>query len=153
MQIRELARATGVPAKTIRYYESVGLLPPPARTANNYRQYAVGDVARLRFIASARRLGIAIAEIGAVLAARDQGVAPCDQVLTVLDTQLAQLDQRIAELLELRADLAQIRAVGAQLPRDDVVGAHCVCALVSTYGANSVLRQDDRELGHGDNMR
>jgi DNA-binding transcriptional MerR regulator len=153
MQIRELARATGVPAKTIRYYESVGLLLPPARTANNYRQYQTRDVARLRFIASARRLGISIAEIAAILAARDQGVAPCEQLLSVLDTQLAQLDQRIAELLELRADLAHIRVAGAQLPRDDVVGAHCVCALVSTYGANSVLRRDDRELGHGDDMR
>ncbi|MCL4489294.1 MAG: MerR family transcriptional regulator [Chloroflexi bacterium] len=54
MVIRELAQQTRVPAKTIRYYESIGLLLRPKRAANNYRQYTPADAERLRFIASAR---------------------------------------------------------------------------------------------------
>ncbi len=69
MQIGELAAQSGVPAKTIRYYESVGLLPPPARAANNYREYQAMDVERLRFIASARSLSFALGEIADILAA------------------------------------------------------------------------------------
>src|SRR5690606_17345541 len=60
MQIREVARASGVPAKTIRYYEAIGLLPPASRAANNYRRYQAADVERLRFIASARSLGFSL---------------------------------------------------------------------------------------------
>lgn len=145
MQIGDLAAQSGVPAKTIRYYETVGLLPPPARAANNYRQYRATDVARLRFIASARGLGIGLTEIAAILAARDQGIPPCDQLLGTLDTQLAALDQRIADLLILREDLHRIRTLGVELPRDDVAGLACVCALVTTYrtsGAASVHHEE-----------
>ncbi len=84
MQIRDLVRASGVPAKTIRYYESIGLLPPAQRAANNYRRYQPTDVDRLRFIANARSLGIRLGDIAEILAARDQGIAPCDRVLGVL---------------------------------------------------------------------
>ena len=146
MQIGDLAAESGVPAKTIRYYESVGLLPLPARAANNYRQYRASDIARLRFIASARGLGIGLTEIATILAARDQGVPPCDQLLGTLDTQLAALDQRIADLLALREDLHRIRTLGAELPRDDLAGVACVCALVTTYRADrltSVHREED----------
>lgn len=55
MKIQELARITGVSAKTIRYYEEIGLLPEPARGENNYRQYDERDVERLRLVAGARR--------------------------------------------------------------------------------------------------
>lgn len=92
MQISELSRQSGVPAKTIRYYESVGLLPVPARADNNYGHYDQTVLERLRFIASARSLGFALADIGALLAARDAGDAPCERVLDALDAQLATLD-------------------------------------------------------------
>ncbi|MBI3734719.1 MAG: MerR family DNA-binding transcriptional regulator, partial [Chloroflexi bacterium] len=60
MVIHELTQQTGVPAKTIRYYESIGLLPRPHRAENNYRQYTPADGERLRFIASARSLGFSL---------------------------------------------------------------------------------------------
>jgi len=145
MQIRELAAQSGVAAKTIRYYESVGLLPSPARAANNYRQYRATDVERLRFIASARSLGFALTEIADILAARDQGIAPCDRVLETLDAQLATIDQHITDLLKLREDLHRLRTQGAQLPRDDVTGVACVCALVTTYRANGAASSHREE--------
>ena len=70
MIIHELGRQTGVPAKTIRYYESIGLLPRPSRAANNYRQYTPADVERLQFIASARSLGLSLDDVSEFLAAR-----------------------------------------------------------------------------------
>jgi DNA-binding transcriptional MerR regulator len=145
MHIRDLAAQSGVPAKTIRYYESIGLLPLPARATNNYRRYRAADVERLRFIASARSLGFTLTEIADILAARDEGIAPCDRVLGTLERQLATLDQRIADLLILREDLRRIRSVGAELPRDDVAGVACVCTLVTTYRANGTTVSPQRE--------
>lgn len=133
MQISELSRRSGVSAKTIRYYEALGLLPPPARGVNNYRQYDPSTAERLRFIASARSLGFALDDIAALLAARDQGNAPCEHVLDALDTQLATLDRRIADLLALREDLQRLRAEGEGRPRDRGESGRCVCYLVTTY--------------------
>ena len=133
MRIQTLAQQTGVPAKTIRYYEAVGVMPSPRRGANNYRVYTEGDVERLRFIASARALGLTLAEIAAILAARDQGSAPCARVLAALDGRLADLDRRLAAMVALRENLAQLRQAGAALPLDDVLGEHCVCYLIKTY--------------------
>lgn len=145
MVINELARRTGVTAKTIRYYESIGLLPPPARTANNYRQYALADIERLRFIANARRLGISLDDILEILSARDQGIAPCQRVLDTISHRITAIDRQIAELLNLRAALQKLQSDGATLPLDDVDGEHCVCYLLKTYSdTGQVVIQKER---------
>ncbi len=142
MIIRELAKQTGVPARTIRYYESIGLMPQPRRATNNYREYTSSAVERLRFIAGARSLGLSLADIAEILAARDDGIAPCQRVLDALDQQMADIDRRIADLLALRETLAQIRHEGAVLPLDDVRGEQCVCYLLKTYrGSGRVIIQ------------
>jgi len=133
MQITELAACAGVSSKTIRYYESIDLLPPPQRDANNYRRYSAGDVERLQFIASARRLGFSLADIGAFLALRDQQVPPCSAVLATLDQHIAAIERQIAALRSLRVALVQIGEHGAQLPQDDLAGECCVCALIKSY--------------------
>ena len=133
MFISQLALKTGVPAKTIRYYESIGLLPCPARAANNYRRYAPSDIERLRFIASSRTLGLSLEDISEILVARDHGIAPCQRVLDTIAQRLNEIDGRIADLLTLRDSLQQLHAEGAVLPRDDVRGEHCVCYLLKTY--------------------
>ncbi len=133
MLINELAKQTGVPAKTIRYYESIKLLPRPKRAANNYRQYAPADVERLRFIASARALDFSLADVAEIIAARDKGMAPCQRVLDVIAQRLTEIDRRIAGLLTLRDSLRQLQSEGAILPRDDVQGEHCVCYLLKAY--------------------
>ena len=133
MIIRELAQQTGVSAKTIRYYESIGLLPHPTRAANNYRQYIPADAERLRFIASARVLGFSLADISEILAARDKGIAPCQRVLDATARRLAEIDRRIVDLLALRDSLQQLQAEGSRLRLDDVRGEHCVCYLLKSY--------------------
>ena len=133
MLIRELAAQTGVSAKTIRYYESIGLMPRPARAANNYRQYAPAHLERLRFIAGARSLGFTLDDIADILTARDGGEAACRRVLKTLDQRLTEIDRRIADLVALRETLTRLRTEGAALPLDDVRGENCVCYLVKTY--------------------
>lgn len=132
MYIHELAQQTGVPAKTIRYYESIGLLPRPTRTSNNYRQYGPSDVARLRFIAGARTLGFPLDDISEILAVRDNGLAPCQRVLDTITGRLGEIDHRIADLLTLREALKRLRSEGATLPLDDVRGEKYVCYLLNT---------------------
>jgi DNA-binding transcriptional MerR regulator len=144
MLIRELAAQTGVPAKTIRYYEAIGIIHPPERQANNYRHYTSADVERLRFIASARSLGLSLEHIARILATRDAGIAPCEHVLAILQEHLADIDRRIAGMVALRDDLTQLYETGTSLPRDDVAFEHCVCSLIKTYN------QDRRkEQQHG----
>lgn len=136
MMIHELVRQTGVPAKTIRYYESIGLLPPPERGANNYRQYEPTDIEHVRFISGARTLGFSLGDIASILALRDDGVAPCNHVLGTLALKAAEIDRRIAEMLALKETLAHLYESGSALPRDDVDGGHCVCALLKTHRLN-----------------
>ena len=146
MVIHELTRQTGVPAKTIRYYESIGLLPRPKRAANNYRQYTPADVERLRFIASARSLGFSLDDVGETLAARDDGIAPCQRVLDGIGRQLTEIDRRISDLLALRESLKQLQTEGAILPRDDVRGEHCICYLIKTYRESGQVKIERGEL-------
>ncbi len=134
MRIKDLALQTGVSTKTIRYYESVGLLLAPGRSANNYRQYSADDVERLRFIASARSLGLSPADIREILAARDHGIAPCERVLLALDQCVADIDRRLAGMLALRETVDSLRREGATRPLDDIQGERCVCYLIKAYG-------------------
>ena len=131
MQIRELVDQVGVTAKTIRYYESIGVLPSPRRKPNGYRDYGASDVNRVRFVAGARRLEFSLDDITEILALRDRREAPCRIVLELLEEKADQVRQRIAELERLEAELRELYNLGQTFPMDDVEGKHCVCHLVS----------------------
>jgi DNA-binding transcriptional MerR regulator len=131
MLIRELAQRTGVSTKTIRYYESVGLLPCPKRASNSYRLYTEADVELLRFIVGARALGYPLAEIAGLLSARDNGSLPCQQVLVSLDARLNEIERRIEDLQVIRATLSQIREEAASRPQPPICDEQCVCHLVT----------------------
>jgi len=130
MLIRDLARACGVSTKTIRYYESIGLLPRPQRTGNNYRQYQPADAERLRFVVGARALGFSLDEIAEILAFRERGEAPCLYALHLLESKAAEIETRIAALRALQRDLRHLRREAENLPTDDVAGKACVCHLI-----------------------
>jgi MerR family copper efflux transcriptional regulator len=130
MHIRELARQAGVSAKTIRYYESVGLLPPPRRAANQYRLYTEHDATLLRFIVGARGLGYSLAEITQFLAVGENGSLPCQQVLASVDTRLSDIERRIADLQAVRDTLRRIRSAAASRPQPRECDDQCVCHLL-----------------------
>ncbi len=134
MRIGELADCIGVNPKTVRYYEGIGLLPPPARQPSGYREYSGQDVDRLRFIRTAQRLGLSLSEISEILAFRERGERPCGYVLEVLDRQVADLDHRMAEMAELRRELIALKAEADRLPDDDET---CFCAVIEHSGATA----------------
>lgn len=131
MEIRELVEITGVPAKTIRYYEEIDLLPPPLRKPNGYREYSEVDVDRLKLVAGARRLDLTLEDIKEILDLRDRQIAPCGVLLDLLDNKAKEINQRITELKALEKDLKQLYSLGRTFPTDDVEGKNCVCHLVS----------------------
>jgi DNA-binding transcriptional MerR regulator len=117
--IGELAAATGVPAKTIRYYETIGVLDPPQRTASGYRTFDSVAADRLGFIRAAQSCGLTLGEIRSVVALRDRGVTPCGHVLKLLNARAADVDRRIAELRRLRAELRRLVEHGRHLDPAD----------------------------------
>lgn len=131
MQINELSEITGVPSKTIRYYEDIALLPPPARKSNGYRDYHDKDVNRLSLVAGARRIDFSLAEIKELLDLRDRNEAPCNTMLDLLQKKSVQIQERILELQIMDAELKQLYTQGLTFPTNDVEGKNCVCHLVS----------------------
>lgn len=95
MRIGELADQSGVTAKTIRFWESTGLLADPTRTPSGYRDYDPAVVDRLRFIRHAQTAGLTLAEIRQVLAISDDGEPPCGHVTDLIHQHLADVDERI----------------------------------------------------------
>jgi MerR family transcriptional regulator, copper efflux regulator len=104
VRIGQLSTVTGIPARTIRFYEQSGLLPAPARTPAGYRDYDASAVSRLRFIRAAQSLDLSLAEIAEVLRIRDEG-PPCGYVADLLTGHLERVERRIAELIALRDEL------------------------------------------------
>ena len=106
--IGDASRASGVSAKMIRHYESLGLLPEPQRTAAGYRVYSGTDVHTLRFIRRARDLGFPMKEVERLLGLwRNRRRASAD-VRKVAQLHIADLDRRIAELQEMRRTLEHL---------------------------------------------
>ena len=122
MKIGELAKATGLTTKTIRYYELHRLLEDPERTESGYRMYGVADVERLEFVKKAKRLGLSLEEIREILILHQQSQAPCVHVLALLDRKLEQVEEIIRDLEEFRRELMRLRVESQvrleQLPED-----------------------------------
>jgi DNA-binding transcriptional MerR regulator len=130
LRIGELAQASGVTTKTIRYYEDVGLLPPAQRAENGYRLYKAEDVHGLQFIRNARSLDFSLDDLKEVLALRDHGEAPCRYVVQLLEKKSVEIEERIQQLRELQQELNGLVQQAATLPDDDIDMKECVCHLI-----------------------
>ena len=135
MTIGQAAAESGVPAKTIRYYEQIGLIPAAPRGESGYRVYGPEAVETLRFIQRARRLGFSVKAVGDLLALwQDHGRASAD-VRRIAEEHIAMIEQRIAELQTIRDTLDDLvhRCHGDDRPdcpilqrlADDGKGASC----------------------------
>lgn len=107
MNVGEAARASGLPAKTIRYYEDIGLISP-ARAANGYRDYDRDDVHRLAFLRRARRLGFSVEECRQLMALyRDKSRASHD-VREIAIAHVAAIEEKVRELQSMRSTLQKL---------------------------------------------
>ncbi|MFC0282691.1 helix-turn-helix domain-containing protein [Camelimonas abortus] len=105
LTIGELARRAGSNVETVRYYERIGMLPAPARSAANYRLYDHGHLRRLNFILRARRLGFSLEQVRALLELAGRAGAPCAAVHDIARAHRDEIDRKIADLAALRAEL------------------------------------------------
>lgn len=128
MNISDVSDLSGLPAKTIRYYEDIGLVHP-ARGANGYRRFTETDVHKLAFLARARSLGFTIEDCRALLALYEDRDRASADVRRVAEEHLDSVDRKIRELQAMRATLSDLVAKchGDRRPEcpilDDLAGA------------------------------
>lgn len=103
--IGQVTDLTGIPIRTIRYYESLGLINSSRRTEGGFRQFSLDVITRLAFIKRAQNLGLSLEEIGNILQVYDQGQTPCGDIKEKLEEKVLQIDQQIDQLLTLRSEI------------------------------------------------
>ncbi|WP_298498500.1 Cu(I)-responsive transcriptional regulator [uncultured Maritimibacter sp.] len=107
MNIGDVASLSGLPAKTIRYYEDIGLVKP-LRSTNGYRTFRESDAHKLAFLGRARALGFSIEDCRSLLALYDDEDRASAEVKEIVEQHLDRIDEKIAELTEMRATLAHL---------------------------------------------
>lgn len=129
MRIGEISDKTGVPAKTLRFWEAERLLPEPQRTPSGYRDYEPDVIERIRFIRRAQGAGLRLDQIRQVLDISDTGHPPCQHVEDLVRQRLAEVDARIAELEQARHVLQDVAARAAAQDPADCYG---YCTILTT---------------------
>ena len=133
MRIGELAATADVSTKTIRYYESIGLLDEPERTDSGYRAYGHDAVERLDFVRQAQASGLTLTEIRSILDIKDRGGQACEHTRELLGRHLAELDATIRELQRTRAAMRSMYERAAELDPTDCTDANR-CQVIMTDG-------------------
>ncbi len=108
LMIGQLSRATATKVTTIRFYESIGLLAAPPRTASGRRTYGPADIQRLRFIRNGRRLGFSIDEIRSLINLAENPAQDCSAASVIAARHLEDVESRLAQLALLRDELAAL---------------------------------------------
>ena len=116
--IGSVAKESGVPIKTIRYYEEIGLLKTSGRTEGGFRIFSSDVLARLNFIKRAQRLGLSLAEIKDFLDIHDQGELPCDRVKLKLEDKISEIEQQIQQLQILKLELKGLLSGWETIPEN-----------------------------------
>ena len=143
LTVGALAKRAGTSAKTVRYYEEVGLLGAPRRSEAGYRLYGEADLERLRFVLGAKTLGLSLGEIKEIVGVWGGGERPCRHVRARLDAKLAELDRRIAELTAFRDALSTYRGrVEAAEDEGEVPCVHVAGALAGAWTPPALLEPD-----------
>lgn len=146
MRIGELAQRTGTTAKTVRYYEEIGLLPEPDRDANDYRDYSEDAVDRVGFIRDAQATGLTLTEIASILDLRSQGESTCHHVIDLLERHMTALDRHIETLGATRKKLASLTAQARSLDPADCVDPNRCQTISHTRDSDPAVTTPGRHL-------
>lgn len=115
--IGQVAEQSGIPIRTIRYYEALGLLKSSGRSEGGFRQFLPDVFTRLAFIKRAQNLGLSLEEIGEILQVYDQGKPPCCEIQQKLEDKLKEIDHQVEQLLTLRTELQELLSGWKPLPK------------------------------------
>lgn len=146
MRIGELASRTGTTAKTVRYYEEIGLLPEPDRDFNDYRNYSEDAVDRLAFIRDAQATGLTLTEIASILDLRSQGKATCRHVIDLLERHMAAIDRHIKTLRATQKKLATLTEQAESLDPADCVDPNRCQTITLAAGKDLTTHTAGRHL-------
>lgn len=142
LTIGRFGKLVGVEAKTLRYYDRVGLVRPSSRTAAGYRLYDEQSANRLQFIRRSKALGMSLSDIRRILAVRDEGAAPCRHVLDLVSRNLADVATQIGYLETLHKDLRRLkRELARRNSPEALSAAECSCV--------SIIEQFQKQLPTG----
>lgn len=126
VRIGELAERAGVSTKTLRYYETIGVLPEPVRTPSGYRDYPAEALDVVRFVRSAQTVGLTLGEIRGIVAYRERGKAPCEHTLELIRHRAGEIDEQITRLEGMRTELRRLeRRARALRPEECAPTAIC----------------------------
>jgi len=130
--IGRMARETRTKAQTIRYYEQIGILPVPMRSAGNQRLYGPADVERLAFVRHGRALGFSLGAIRELLSLADTPDRPCEAVDRIARAHVQDVESRIASLMALKAELDRMidQCSGGNITECRIIGVladHSLC--------------------------
>lgn len=140
LTIGTLAKKTGTKVQTIRYYEQIGLMPEPDRTAGGQRRYGHTELDRLAFIRHARQLGFPLEAIRELLDLSDAPDRPCHEADEIARRQLKQVEQRMARLEALRTELKRmVKECGG--------GKTSQCRVLEVLQDHSECLTDHQEIG------
>jgi len=114
--IGDIAKRFGLNPRTIRYYETVGILPRAARTESGYRVYSDETIRRLEFILKAKTIGFKLNEIKEILLLHEKGEAPCECTREFIRKKISEIEEKITSLTELKARLSGILRVKRYKP-------------------------------------
>lgn len=146
MNISEAATLSGVPPKTIRYYESVGLIREASRKSSGYRDYEQEDVEVLRFIVRARNLGFSMKDVGSLLALWNDTHRSSADVKKLAQERIGDIDERIAQLQSMRATLSHLVA---ECHGDERSTCPILDGLSGNQAPHDCCGDDTKENSHG----
>lgn len=134
LKIGEVAAASGLPIKTIRYYEEIGLLKPTVkRSQSGYRLFSPDVLNRLAFIKRSQSLGLSLNEVNQILEVHDQGNLPCGEVKQHLEAKVSEINHQIAALQTLKSELQGILSGWQDQPSAEQV-AQTICPNLQGIG-------------------
>lgn len=138
LSISALSRRTGVPSKTLRYWEQLGLLPAAQRTHTGYRRFPVSSLAYVGFISKARSIGLTLKEMGQVLELARAGRNPCPEVMRWVEQKSEHLETQIRWLRGLQRRLSLLRREWTERGISDCLGEDELCCLIESLPPTSL---------------
>lgn len=122
LKIGEVASASGLAVKTVRYYDEIGLLAPTvARSQSGYRLFTPQVLNRLAFIKRSQSLGLSLNEVRQILEVHDQGQLPCGEMKLHLEAKVEEINRQIEALMLLKSELSGILSGWQEVPDGDRV--------------------------------